>query len=81
MPSFPAVQAYQEEDVNTFRTQVALFVDRSSQHWIVRDPEGSFWLVPSLDDAWDHREPYYPSEETELEPVPGHYLDMLGLPF
>ena len=26
------------------------------------------------------RQPFYPSEETALEPVPGHYKYMLGLP-
>lgn len=59
----------------------ALYVDRSSQKWVLRDPDGNFWLVPSVDDAWDHRQPYEPTEETELEAVPGHYIDMLGLPF
>ena len=60
---------------------VALYVDRSSQQWIVRDPEGMFWLLPSVENPWDHRQPIYPSEDTELEPVPGHYKQMLGLPF
>lgn len=60
---------------------VAVFVDRESRQWIVRDPEGNFWLVPPVDDPWDHRQPFQPDEETELEPVPGHYKDLLGLPF
>ncbi|MGH7843837.1 MAG: hypothetical protein ACREQW_01510 [Candidatus Binatia bacterium] len=60
---------------------VALFVDRSSQQWIVRDPEGNFWIVPPVENAWDHRQPFYPTEETELEPIPGHYKYMLDLPF
>jgi len=59
----------------------ALYVERSSQKWIVRDPDGNFWLVPSVDHAWDQRQPFEPTQETELEPIPGHYLDMLGLPF
>jgi hypothetical protein len=72
----------EEQYVITVRKQtVALFVDRSCQQWIVRDPDGCFWLVPSVENAWDHREPFSPSEETALEPVPGHYKDMLGLPF
>ena len=42
----------------TLRKRVlALYVDRSSQQWIVRDPDGNFWLVPSADHAWDHRQP------------------------
>jgi hypothetical protein len=68
--------------VTIVRKQVAvLFVDRSSQQWIVRDPEGSLWIVPSVDNAWDHRQPFQPNEETELQQVPGHYKDMLGVPF
>ncbi len=60
---------------------VNLFVDRSSRQWIVLDQEGNFWIVPSDEqNPWDQRQPFYPSEETELEPVPGHYKYMLGLP-
>jgi hypothetical protein len=58
-----------------------LFIDRESQQWIVRDPEGKFWSVPSGDDAWEHREPFDPVENAELEPVPGHYKYLLRLPF
>jgi hypothetical protein len=66
----------------TIRKQlVALFVDRSTQQWIVRDPEGNFWILPIGDNAWDHREPFDPTEEVELEPVPGHYKYMFDLPF
>jgi hypothetical protein len=60
---------------------VALYVDMASQQWIVRDPEGNFWSLPSTDNPWDERQPFSPAEETDLEPVPGHYKDMLGLPF
>jgi hypothetical protein len=60
---------------------VALFADRSSRRWIVRDAEGNFWLLPSVENPWDHREPFQPTEDLDLEPVPGHYKDMLGLPF
>jgi len=68
--------------MTTIRKQlVAVFADKASQQWIVRDPEGKFWLVPSVAKPWDHRQPFQPSEETDLEAVPGHYKDMLGLPF
>lgn len=60
---------------------IAIFVDRSTQQWIVRDPEGSFWILPGGDDAWDRREPFQPTEETDLEPIPGHYKYLLQLPF
>ena len=59
----------------------ALFVDRLSQQWIVRDPAGNFWILPSVEDPWDHRLPFDLTAETDLEPVPGHYKDMLILPF
>jgi hypothetical protein len=60
---------------------VAIFVNRSSQQWVVRDPEGNFWLVPPDENPWEHRRPFDPSGETDLEPVPGHYKYMLELPF
>jgi len=63
------------------KRSVALFADRSSRRWIVRDPEGNFWILPPVNSPWDHREPYQPTEDSDLEPVPGHYKDMLGLPF
>lgn len=60
----------------------ALFVDRScTEHWIVRDPEGNFWIVPPAENGWECRSRFEPTEETELEMVPGHYLGTLGLPF
>ena len=65
----------------TRRKQVtALFVDRSSQQWVARDGEGNYWSLPATDNPWDDRQPFFPTEETELEPVPGHYKSMLGLP-
>jgi hypothetical protein len=60
---------------------VTLYVDRASQQWVVLDSDGIFWLVPSdRETPWDHRQPFQPTEESELEPVPGHYKYMLGLP-
>jgi len=61
--------------------RVSIYVDRSSQQWVVRDPDGKFWSLTPIDDAWDHRQPFTPTDLTELEPIPGHYKDMLGLPF
>ena len=59
----------------------ALYVDKASQQWIVRDAEGNFWSLPLTDNPWDERQPFTPAEDTELQPVPGHYKHMLGLPF
>ena len=60
---------------------VALFVDRTCQQWIVRDPEGGFWILPSVEHPWDQRQPFHPTPEMDLEFVPGHYKDLLELPF
>jgi hypothetical protein len=63
------------------RLTFALYADRSSQQWIVLDPQGQFWILPANEeDAWNQRQPFCPTDETELEPVPGHYKHMLGLP-
>ncbi len=60
---------------------VSLYVDRSTRQWIVLDREGKFWVVPGANEKpWDQRQPFYPTEETELEAIPGHYKHMLGLP-
>jgi hypothetical protein len=60
---------------------VAIYVDRASGQWVVRDTEGLFWILPSTDDPWSDRQPFCPTEETELDPVPGHYKYMLCLPY
>jgi hypothetical protein len=70
------------EMVAMVKLSVALFVDKACPLvWIVRDQEGNFWRVPSCENPWDSRQPFYPTEETQLEPVPGHYKYMLGLPY
>jgi hypothetical protein len=60
---------------------VSIYVDRSNRNWIVRDADGNFWVLPNTDWPWDNRLPFVPTEETELEPVPGHYGSVLGLPY
>lgn len=64
----------------TIRKHVAIYVDRASGQWVVRDSEGNFWVLPQTDTPWEDREPFSPTNETELEPVPGHYSYMLRLP-
>ena len=89
MPQATKVERYTDEHVREERTMIsspsrmaAIFVDRAcTEHWIVRDPEGNFWIVPSVENPWESRQPFWPTEETELEPIPGHYKSMLGLPF
>jgi len=66
----------------TRKFTVAIYVDRTRpQHWIVRDPEGNFWIVPPVENPWENREPFEPAEDMDLEPVPGHYKYLLGVPF
>jgi hypothetical protein len=60
--------------------KLALYIDRSQQQWIVRDVEGKYWLVPGGDNAWDRRQPFYVTDEADLEPIPAHYRYTLGLP-
>lgn len=62
------------------RLVVSLYVDRSKQQWVVRDCEGSLWILPPTPGSWEDRQRFYPTEDTELEPVPGHYKRLLGLP-
>ncbi|MCE9566828.1 MAG: hypothetical protein K8U57_32890 [Planctomycetes bacterium] len=65
----------------TARKQVmAIYVDRASEQWIIRDFEGSLWALPQSENPWDDRQPYSLTEETELEPVPRHYRYMLRIP-
>ncbi len=67
--------------LETDKRLIALFVDRASRQWVVRDSEGNFSSLPSTsENPWDGRRPFTPAEEAELEPVPGHYKYMLGLP-
>lgn len=67
--------------VTITRRTVSLFVDRTSQRWVVRDPDGQFWVFPSGNTAWDARELLDPAGDLDLEPVPGHYRYLFQLPF
>jgi hypothetical protein len=42
-----------------------------TEHWIVRDAEGKFWIVLPVENAWESRRPFQPTEETHFEAVPG----------
>jgi len=62
------------------RTPSVIFVDRSQRQWVVLDREGNYWTVPSTENAWDQRQPFQITGETDLQPIPGHYKHLLGLP-
>lgn len=59
----------------------AVFVERTTHRWVVLDPEGRFWILPPSDDPWPQRLAFEPTDETDLDRVPGHYKHVLGLPF
>lgn len=62
------------------QTAVALFVDRNQPSgWIVRDGAGDFWVVTPGERAWEGRQPYTVTEDSQLEAVPGHYKYVLGI--
>lgn len=67
--------------ITTRKPALSLYVDKGyPEHWIVRDREGCFWVLPPVENAWEKREPYLRSEDSELESVPSHYIYILGLP-
>jgi hypothetical protein len=45
----------------------------------VRDPEGNFRVVPSVENPWDDRQPFYPTKAEPSRFRPLHH--MLDLPF
>jgi len=59
---------------------VAIYVDRLTQQWVVRDEAGHLWALPNTETPWDDRQPFTPADEADLDPVPGHYKYLLGLP-
>ncbi len=60
---------------------VSLFVDQSTHRWVVCDPDGRLWVLPTIDHAWEQRVPFQSTDDTLLEPVPAHYRYLLKLPF
>jgi hypothetical protein len=58
----------------------AVHVGRASQQWLIRAAEGNFCSFPSADNPRDECRPFSPTDETELETVPGYYKSILGLP-
>ena len=57
-----------------------VYVERASRQWVVLDPDGQFWILPAGADPWPNRQPFELTEDTGLDPVPGHYRYTLGLP-
>ena len=62
------------------KQSVSLYVDQSTRQLIVRDQEGQFWILPDCEEAWDNRQPFELSDDSSLEPMPGHYKHMFGIP-
>ena len=59
---------------------MTLWVDKTTQQGIVRDPGSNVWGLRSIDNPWDKRQPFSSTEDTELPPVPRHHKYTLGLP-
>lgn len=59
--------------------RIQLFVDKRSRRWIARDEKGNFWALADAN-PWEERQQVIMNEEIHLEPVPGHYKHMLGIP-
>jgi len=47
---------------------------------VVLDPEGNFWIVPSVEKPMGSAPAVLPHRRTALEPFPGITMYMLGLP-
>lgn len=62
------------------KQRIRLYVDRVSLRWIARDEDGSFWALAQNDNPWEHRQAIQSTDQLQLEPVPGHYIHMLGIP-
>jgi hypothetical protein len=74
-------KALWKEHTMVIAGKATLFADRDSQQWIVQDANGNYWMLSTMDEnPWEKRLPFYPTAETELEPVPGHYKHMFGIP-
>ena len=57
----------EREMISAPARMAAIFVDRAcTEYWIVRDPEGNFCIVQPVENAWECRQPFQPTEETEL---------------
>ena len=69
-----------DERSGGMRRRWTVYVERSSHQWVVLDPDGNFWILPAGDEPWINRRPFEPTEETGLDPIPGHYKHVLGLP-
>jgi hypothetical protein len=63
------------------RQKVLLFVDELLRQWVVRDPDGAFWIASAVDNAWDDRQPFFVTESCILSSVPEHYKYLPRLPF
>lgn len=60
--------------------KIRLYVDKSNMQWIVKDEDGTFWALASGNNPWEQRQAIQSPDQLKLEPVPGHYKHMLGIP-
>ena len=74
-------KALEERVMESTGNDVRIYVDRVNQQWIVLDANGNFWSLPATENPWNDRQPFTLAEETELDPVPGHYRYILGMSY
>ena len=53
------------------KQRVTLYVDRLSQQWVVLDPEGNFWMVPSVETPGTSASRFTRPRRLSLSPFPG----------
>ena len=67
--------------ITTRKPVMSLYVDKGCpEHWIVRDREGRFWVVPSGENAWEKREAFHRARMPSSNRFPADCMYMLGLP-
>lgn len=59
--------------------RIQLFADKVQGRWIVCDEKGIYWVLAG-ENTWEQRQQITLNDEIDLQPVPGHYKRMLGVP-
>ena len=77
-----ACETSQEKNNQKIKKEtLTLFADRTGGRWVVLDSGGNFWELAAGDRPWEHRRLCHLSGDTDLNLVPAHYKQLLGLPF
>ena len=67
--------------ITTESSVVGLYVAKTCpEHWIAWTTRADSGWSRLAENPWERRQPFQWTEDTELEPIPGHYKYVLGLP-